>query len=165
MKKTVLWVAAAMAMTLATSAWAAKVGVVNPDRILRESHAAKDAQEMIRKEFASREKALATAAKVLKADVEKYQKERAKLSETQRAITERKLADQERTLQRRNREMNEDLNRRRNEELQSILMRSNEIIQEIAKAEKYDLIVQEAVYASSNVDITDRVIEALAKRK
>lgn len=162
MKKIALILAA---MTVATSAMAAKIGIVNPDRILRESEPAKIAQEDIRKEFASREKALATAAKVLKADVEKYQKERSKLSETQRAITERKLADQERSLQRRNREMNEDLNRRRNEELQGILMRSNEIIQEIAKAEKYDLILQEAVYASPNVDITDRVIERLAKRK
>ncbi len=162
MKKIALILAA---MTVATSAMATKIGIVNPDRILRESEPAKIAQEDIRKEFASREKALATAAKVLKADVEKYQKERSKLSETQRAITERKLADQERSLQRRNREMNEDLNRRRNEELQGILMRSNEIIQEIAKAEKYDLILQEAVYASPNVDITDRVIERLAKRK
>ncbi|MBR4939544.1 MAG: OmpH family outer membrane protein, partial [Burkholderiaceae bacterium] len=90
---------------------------------------------------------------------------RESLSETQRAITERKLADQERTLQRRNREMREDLNRRRNEELQGILMRSNEIIQEIAKKEKYDLIVQEAVYANPEIDITDRVIKALAEKR
>ena len=165
MKKTSLFVAGLMAMTMATSAWAGKIGVVNPERILRESAAAEQAHELLKKEFAKREAALATASKVLKADVEEYQKKRESLSETQRAITERKLADQERTLQRRNREMREDLNRRRNEELQGILMRSNEIIQEIAKKDKYDLIVQEAVYANPEIDITDRVIKALAEKR
>ena len=165
MKKTSVFVTGLMAMTMATSAWAAKIGVVNPERILRESSAAEQAHELLKKEFAKREAALATASKVLKADVEDYQKKRDSLSETQRAITERKLADQERTLQRRNREMREDLNRRRNEELQGILMRSNEIIQEIAKKEKYDLIVQEAVYANPEIDITDRVIKALAEKR
>ena len=165
MKKKSVFVAGLMAMTMATSAWAAKIGVVNPERILRESSAAEQAHELLKNEFAKREAALATASKVLKADVEDYQKKRDSLSETQRAITERKLADQERTLQRRNREMREDLNRRRNEELQGILMRSNEIIQEIAKKEKYDLIVQEAVYANPEIDITDRVIKALAEKR
>ena len=156
MKKTSLFVAGLMAMTMATSAWAAKIGVVNPERILRESAAAEQAHELLKKEFAKREAALATASKLLKADVEDYQKKRESLSETQRAITERKLADQE---------LREDLNRRRNEELQGILMRSNEIIQEIAKKEKYDLIVQEAVYANPEIDITDRVIKALAEKR
>lgn len=165
MKKTSLLIAGLMAMTMATSALAAKVGVVNPERILRESAAAEQAQVTLQKEFAKREAALETASKVLKADVEAYQKKRATMSDTQRAMTERKLADQERSLQRRNREMREDLNRRRNEELQAILMRSNEIIIEIAKKEKFDLIVQEAVYVNPEIDITDRVIKALAKRK
>ena len=82
---------------------------------------------------------------------------------TERMAEERKLADRERSLQRRERELREDLNRRRNEELQSILMRSNEIIRDIARKGKYDLIVQEAVYVGPNVDITDQVIKALGK--
>ena len=85
------------------------------------------------------------------------------MSNTERMAEERKLADRERSLQRRERELREDLNRRRNEELQSILMRSNEIIRDIARKGKYDLIVQEAVYVGPNVDITDQVIKALGK--
>lgn len=165
MKKTSFFVTGLMAMTMATSAMAAKIGVVNPERILRESAAAEQAQVTLQKEFAKREAALATASKVLKADVEEYQKKRDTMSETQRAITERKLGDQERSLQRRNREMREDLNRRRNEELQAILMRSNEIIKDIAVKEKFDLIVQEAVYVNPQIDITDRVIKALAEKR
>ena len=135
-----------------------KIGVVNPDRILRESAAAQAAQVKLEKEFASRQKSLSISARALKADVEKYQKRMAKLNKTQRMAEEVKLADRERSLQRQERELREDLNRRRNEELQAILMRSN-----IARKNKYDLIVQEAVYVGPNVDITDQVIKALGK--
>ena len=140
-----------------------KIGVVNPDRILRESDAAKAAQKKLTKEFESRQDSISVSAKQLKADVEKSQKEAGTLSPTERLNRERKLADQERRLQRRERELREDLNRRRNEELQSILMRSNKVIREIAEREKYDLIVQEAVYVGPNVDITEKVIKALGK--
>ena len=97
--------------------------------------------------------------------MEKYQKAAQKMSKTERIATERKLADQERQLQRRERELREDLNRRRNEELQTILMLSNDIIRDIARKQKYDLIVQEAVYVGPNVDITDDVIKALGSGK
>ncbi len=140
-----------------------KIGVVNPDRILRESAAAQAAQVKLEKEFASRQKSLSISARALKADVEKYQKRMAKLNKTQRMAEEVKLADRERSLQRQERELREDLNRRRNEELQAILMRSNDIIRDIARKNKYDLIVQEAVYVGPNVDITDQVIKALGK--
>ena len=162
-----LLAAGVLALTLATqSAWAdTKIGVVNPERILRESQAALEAQQKLEKEFASREKSLSISAKALKVDVEKYQKAAQKMSKTERIATERKLADQERQLQRRERELREDLNRRRNEELQTILMLSNDIIRDIARKQKYDLIVQEAVYVGPNVDITDDVIKALGSGK
>lgn len=140
-----------------------KIGVVNPDRILRESAAAHTAQQKLEKEFAGREKSLSISAKALKADIEKFQQRAPKMKNTERMAEERKLADRERSLQRRERELREDLNRRRNEELQSILMRSNEVIRDIARKGKYDLIVQEAVYVGPNVDITDQVIKALGK--
>lgn len=140
-----------------------KIGVVNPDRILRESAAAYTAQQKLEKEFAGREKSLSISAKALKADIEKFQQRAPKMKNTERMAEERKLADRERSLQRRERELREDLNRRRNEELQSILMRSNEVIRDIARKGKYDLIVQEAVYVGPNVDITDQVIKALGK--
>lgn len=140
-----------------------KIGVVNPDRILRESDAAKTAQKKLTKEFASRQNSISVSAKQLKADVEKFQKEAGSLSPNERLTRERALADQERRLQRRERELREDLNRRRNEELQAILERSNKVIRTIAEREKYDLIVQEAVYVGPNVDITNKVIKAMGK--
>lgn len=163
LKKLALASVLSLAMMAQSAVADTKIGVVNPDRILRESAAAHSAQVKLEKEFASREKSLSISAKALKADVEKYQKHASKMSNTERMAEERKLADRERSLQRRERELREDLNRRRNEELQSILMRSNEIIRDIARKGKYDLIVQEAVYVGPNVDITDQVIKALGK--
>jgi outer membrane protein len=65
-------------------------------------------------------------------------------------------------LQRLQREFQEDLNLRRNQELGGLLERANKIIRQIAESEKYDLIIQEAVYHSPRIDITDRVLKALA---
>ena len=67
----------------------------------------------------------------------------------------------ERDLQRRQREFREDLNQRRNEELAAVVERANRAIKQIAEAEKYDIIFQEAVYASPGIDITEKVIRAL----
>jgi outer membrane protein len=60
------------------------------------------------------------------------------------------------------REYREDLNLRRNQELTALLERANRIIRQIAEAEKFDLILQEAVYRNPRIDITDRVLKALA---
>lgn len=162
-------VTAALVLTMST-AWAqscevSKVAVVNPDRILRESAMAEQVSEQLRKEFASREMQLAKDAKELKKAVNDYHKKRANMAVLERTKLEHKLAEQERLLERAERELREDLNRRRHQELQVVLMRSNEIIARIAKEENYDLIVQEAVYANPRIDITDRVIKLLGKGK
>jgi Skp family chaperone for outer membrane proteins len=56
------------------------------------------------------------------------------------------LSDQDREFQRKRREFQEDLNARKNEELQQVLEKANKVVKQVAEAEKYDLILQEAVY-------------------
>ena len=68
-------------------------------------------------------------------------------------------------LQRMQREFREDLNLRKNEELAMVLEQANKAIQVIADAEKYDLILQEAVYRNPRIDITDMVIQHLSTDK
>ena len=70
-----------------------------------------------------------------------------------------------RDFQRKQREFREDLNQRRNEELASVLDQANRTVKQIAESEKYDIILQEAVYASPRIDITDKVIKALSAAK
>ena len=86
------------------------------------------------------------------------------MSESERRDKEQDLARMNRDLQRMQRELREDLNLRKNEELAAVLERANKVIQQIAESEKFDLILQEAVYISPRIDITDRVIKALADK-
>ena len=87
------------------------------------------------------------------------------LSESQRSQRQRQLLEQDREFQRKSREFQEDLNARRNEELQAVLDRANRVVKQVAEAEKYDVILQEAVYLNPQLDITDKVIKALNASK
>jgi outer membrane protein len=87
------------------------------------------------------------------------------LSESQRAARQKQVMDQDRDFQRKRREFQEDLNARKNEELQQVFERANRVVRQLAEAEKYDLIIQEAVYVSPKHDITDKVIRSLNSAK
>jgi outer membrane protein len=138
-----------------------KIGYVNSDRVLRDAVPAKAAQAKLEAEFSKREKDLADVAARLKAASDKLDKDGPTLAEAERARRQRELVDQDRELQRKRREFQEDLNQRKNEELGAVVERTNKVIKQIFETEKYDLILQEAVFWSPKVDITDKVIKAL----
>jgi outer membrane protein len=138
-----------------------KIGYVNSDRVLRDATPAKAAQARLEQEFAKREKELADVAARLKQASEKLEKDGPTLAESERARRQRELVEQDRDFQRRRREFQEDLNQRKNEELASVVERANKVIKQIFEQEKFDLIVQEAVFAGPRVDITDKVIKTL----
>jgi len=139
----------------------AKIGFVSTDRVLRDSNPAKAAQKKLETEFASKEKELQEMVARLRGLSEKLERDAATMAESERAKRQREIADMERDLQRRQREFREDLNQRRNEELAAVVERANKAIRQIAEAEKYDAIFQEAVFASPRIDITEKVIRAL----
>jgi len=139
-----------------------RVGFVNTDRILKESAAAKAASTKLEQEFSKREKDLIDQGTALKALADKLERESPTLSETQRASRQKQLVDQDRDLQRKRREAQEDLNSRKNEELQAVFERANRVVRQIAETEKYDLVLQEpVVYINPKHDITDKVLKAL----
>ena len=138
-----------------------RVGFVNTDRIFREANAAKAAQAKLEQEFSRREKEINDLAASLKAATEKFEREAPTLSENQRGQRQKQLIDLDRDFQRKRREFQEDLNARKNEELQHILDRANRVVKQVAEQEKYDVILQEAVYINPRHDITDKVIRAL----
>ena len=155
-------VAAGLLMgALAVQAQELKIGFVNLDRVLRDAAPAKSAQVKLESEFGRREKDLLDNENRLKAASDRFKKDAPTLAENERARRQRELIEQDRELQRKRREFQEDLNQRKNEELSSVLDRANRVVRQIFDQEKYDLIVQEAVFASPRVDITDKVIRAL----
>jgi len=157
------YVTASSLFMLAMPLWAEdfRVGFINTDRILREANTAKVAQTKLEQEFSKREKELVDLGNSLKTNSEKLERDLPTLSETQRTTKQRQLADQDREFQRKRREFQEDLNARKNEELQLVLEKANKVVKQVAEAEKYDLILQEAVYINPKHDITEKVIKAI----
>ena len=138
-----------------------RLGYVNLDRIIREAVPAKNAQAKLEQEFSRRDKDLQDLGASIKSAAEKLEREAPTLSESQRASRQKQLVEQDRDFQRKRREFQEDLNARRNEELQQVFERANRVVRQLADAEKYDLILQEAVYVNAKHDITDKVIKTL----
>lgn len=142
-----------------------KVGFVNTERLFRDAAPAKRAQQKLEKEFAGRDAEIQKLSKQVRDLQALLEKDGNGLTEADRRNKERDLANLSRDLQRQQREFREDLNLRRNEELASVQERANKVIQQMAEAEKFDLILQDpVVYASQRIDITEKVIKALADK-
>ncbi len=139
-----------------------KIGYVNSERVLREAAPAKAAQTKLEAEFGKRDRELNEMANRLKAAADKFDKDKAALAPAEAQRRERELVEMDRDLQRKRREFQEDLNQRRNEELASVVERANRVIKQIYETEKYDLILQEAIFAGPRIDITEKVIKALS---
>ncbi|WP_423228756.1 OmpH family outer membrane protein [Pseudaquabacterium rugosum] len=151
----------ACAPLLAQAQDALRIGYVNSERVLREAAPAKAALARMEADFSKRDKELNDVAARLKSVADKLDKDAPTLSESERTRRQRDLQEQGRELERKRREFQEDLNQRRNEETQAIVERANKVIKSIFENEKYDLILQDAVFFSPRVDITDKVIKAL----
>jgi len=141
---------------------ASKIGFVNTERILRDAVPAKAAQSKLETEFSRRDRELQEMGTRLKQLGERLERDAMVMSESERGRRQREVADLDKDYQRRQREFREDLNQRRNEELSQVVERANRVIRQIAEKEKFDLILQEAVYASGRIDITDLVLQALS---
>ena len=168
--KTILrpWTAGLMALLVMSApafAQEFRIGFVSTDRIFRDANAAKAAQAKLEQEFSRREKELVDMGNSLKAASEKFDRDAPTLAESQRVARQRALADQDRDFQRKRREFQEDLNARKNEEFQQVRERAARVIRQVAEQEKYDLVIEEAVYISPKHDITEKVIRALNASK
>ena len=141
-----------------------KVGFVNTDRVFREATPAVKAQKKLEKEFAAREQEIQKMARQGKELQAFLEKEGVTIGESERRGKERDLANLNRDFQRSQRELREDLNLRRNEELSAVHDRAKKVIFEIAEREKFDLVLEDAVYFSSKIDITDKVLKALVEK-
>ena len=142
-----------------------RIGVVDTERILRESVPALKAEKKIEKEFAARDQEIKNISQKIKEIQTHIDKEAVTMPDAERRNKERELDNLNVSLQRQQREFREDLNLRKNEELVVVLGLANKAIQQIAESEKYDLVLQEAVYRNPKIDITEKVINFLKVEK
>jgi outer membrane protein len=167
LKHLFLLVASLMLMlaAAATSAADIKIGYVDVERIRRESAPAERASKQLEKEFAPRAQELQRREAQVKSLQGQLEKDVMTMSEGERRSKEQELTRMSVDLQRLQREYREDLNMRRNQELATLFERADRVIKQIADAENFDLIVQEAVFRSPRIDITERVLKVLADGK
>ena len=167
MKHSFPLMAALMLMLAAAAAGAAdiKIGYVDVERIRRESAPAERASKQLEKEFAPRAQELQRREAQVKSLQGQLEKDVMTMSEGERRSKEQELSRMSVDLQRLQREYREDLNMRRNQELTTLFERADRVIKQIADAENFDLIVQEAVFRSPRIDITERVLKVLADGK
>ena len=149
-------------VSYASAAEAMKIGYVNTQRIFRDAPTAKEAAARIESEFSKRDQELQRMAKQLQGMQEALEKNAVTMSENERRSKEKEFGDLSREFQRRQREFREDLNLRQNEENAAVIERANRAIKQIAESDKFDLILQDVVWVSPRLDITERVIKALS---
>lgn len=138
-----------------------KIGVVNMERILREAKLAIQASDRLNAEGQRRQEEIEALSRRFKSRLERYEKNAADMDESARVQERRALAEMERDVTRRTREAREEFNQRRNEEVLLLQSRAARIVQDIAKKDKFDLVLYEYFYASDRVDLTRRVIDEL----
>ncbi|MEP7275809.1 MAG: OmpH family outer membrane protein [Betaproteobacteria bacterium] len=141
-----------------------KIGVINTDRILRESTPAKEAAKKIEQEFQARETTLRRLERELRDLTAKLDREGATMTRGDQATLQRDVDMRGRELERSRRQLTEDLKGRQFDEMSRIKDRLDAVLTKLAKDQGYDLILQDGLFVRRSVDITDAVIKALEAR-
>lgn len=150
--------------TLAAQAASAevKVGFVNVAKVLESAPQAEAARNRIEREFAPKDKEILQQQKDVRGLEDRLVKNAAVLSQAERQRQEAEIRASKRDLRRAQDEFRDDLNLRRSQELSKLQKKVTQVIQELAKAENYDLILSDGViFAGKRVDITTVVLERL----
>jgi outer membrane protein len=142
-----------------------RIGVVDMERIQRESAPSVNAGLKIMKEFELRDLEIKKLSKQAKEIQSYFEKDSMPVMDAEHRSKERELANLNVSLQRMQREFREDLMLRQNEEMALVFSRVSVAIKAIAEAEHYDLILQEAVYRNPQIDITDKILKYLSAEK
>ncbi len=140
-----------------------RVAFFDGQRVLNESLPAKVATAKIKQEFSRREKELDELNEQLRAAVRKFEKEAPNMNELDRTRRQREISDMDQDFNRKQRIFSEDLGQRKQEEINILAERAQKVVRQIAEAEKIDLVIQDAVFFNPRIDITDKVLKALAK--
>ena len=143
-----------------------KIGYVVVEKILKEAPQTAASNKKLEKEFKSRTDGLQKKVKAMQKQEKDFNKNSVTMSAAERQKSQKKIKNAKIEIQRIERELREDIDIRRREEIGKLQEKINEEIEEMAKTDKYDLILYQGVaYASKEIDITDKLIKVLGKTK
>ena len=151
-------------MPLHAAAQSLKIGYVNGARVESESAMTKLAIEQMKKEFASRQQQLQELQNQGSTLQNELEKDGQKMQPADRQAKEKRLAALAQQFEQQQRSYVEDVETRQREFRAQVIGEINAIIKNIAEAGKFDLIIQQAIYSSAQIDITDQVLKEMAKR-
>jgi outer membrane protein len=140
-----------------------KIGVINVPRLLEQAPQSKAVNDKLQAEFGQRQSEILKMRQTLQQQQDRYQKDSAVMGEEERSNLERQIRDGQRDLERTQNEYLEDLNTRRNEEVGKLQRDVLQRVQAYASAQKYDLVLGDAIYVSNAIDITAEVLAELQK--
>jgi len=97
---------------------------------------------------------------------EKLRRDNAILSASELRNLQREFQTKEREFQREGSAYNEDITLRGNQELQALVQQVQSVVDEVAKTNKYEIILQRgaAVYLDEKYDITPLVLKQLGSK-
>ena len=161
----VLCLGAALSWQPAAAQKPPTIGFVNVARIMQEAPQEQAAVRRLEKEFSERGDKLRESEEQIGKLEDKLRRNRDKMETKRRKRLEREILSKGRKLRSRKEDFQSDFSERRNEELAEIQKMVAKVISDLAKKDKFDLIISEPViYASERIDVTDRVIKVLEKR-
>ncbi len=138
-----------------------KIGVIDADKIMQEAKISKAAQAKIQKEVTKREEDLKAISAKGQALLDKFQKDLAKLSDTDKQKRKQELDTLDDGFKAKQAQYEEEIAKIKSTELSSVISNTNAVIKTVAAQEKFDLILQDAIYVAPNIDITDKVLKIL----
>ncbi len=145
--------------------YAEKIGYVNAVELVETAPQGKKALKELEDEFSDRERAVLSLRDEAVALEQSITKNGLLLGDTEKTEQTKKLVELQRRLQREQRELSEDFNLRRNEALAKLQKIVTDAVIEVAKAQNYDIVFQQAVWFKPSIDMTQAVLDHLEKNE
>ena len=143
-----------------------KVGFVRVDQILKDAPQAAQSNKKLESEFKARTEKLKKDIDDLNKSEKEFKKNSLVMSDSDKEKSQKKIQQNRIDIQRTERELREDIDLRRREEITKLQGKVTQVIENLAKTEKYDLILYTGVaYAGDKIDMTPLVLKALGESK
>ena len=144
----------------AASAAKVKIGVIDTQKIMRESRAAKNARSLFLKDVEDKRAVLGAKQKEVRALEEKLKREGKKMSPSARKQKGEQLQKEIKELKRLRSDLEEELKKKDAELTRKLLREVGGIVREFSRKEKYTVILERksVVAADEAIDITDKII-------
>jgi outer membrane protein len=139
-----------------------RIAVVNPNRVVEQSPQYEAARDALQHEVEDRERGLRNQQEQIASLKKKLERDGALMSESEIQRLQNDIRSRTRKLKYARDEFQEDFALRQNELRTKLGRQVNEVVVELAKEQKFDLIISDGlVYSNPRIDISDLVIERL----